>query len=180
MALMHTSYASDGRILGDVLPILFLMLLAIPVAELYVILQVSQQVGVLETIALLVLISAVGAWLLKQQGLATWARLQRTLAEGRVPGKELTDGALILFGGALLLTPGFLTDIVGIVLLFPVTRAAVKRAARPLLARWAHRKSPAFRIYETTATRTSRPSPREHPSRHPALRDGEDDSPDRG
>jgi UPF0716 protein FxsA len=140
--------------------VLFVALLAIPIAELWVILQVADGIGVLNTIALLILVSVAGAWLLKQQGLATWARLQRTLAAGQMPTREVTDGALILFGGALLLTPGFLSDCVGLVLLIPPTRALVKRMFRPVLARWAERRfvpPGGRRVYDTTVVREPRP-----------------------
>ena len=76
--------------------ILFVLLLALPVAELWVIIQVSHYLGLLATLGLLILVSVAGAYLLKQQGMATWARLQLSLAEGRMPTKEVTDGALIL------------------------------------------------------------------------------------
>lgn len=122
-------------------PLIFLFLLAMPIVELYVIVQVAGQVGVLETLALLVAISIAGAWLLKQQGLATWKSLQQTMARGQVPNKEVTDGALILFGGALLLTPGFVTDAFGLVLLLPPTRALVKSSFRKLFAGWVTRRA---------------------------------------
>lgn len=166
---------------------LFVLLIGMPIAELYVIVQVAQGIGVLETLVLLIGISVAGAWLLKQQGLATWARLQQTLARGEMPGKEVTDGALILLGGALLLTPGFLTDAVGLVFLIPPSRAAVKRASRGLLKGWAKKQyAPGVRIYNATVVRNrteergttqSPPQPRPLGSSHP--RD-EDDSPGRG
>jgi UPF0716 family protein affecting phage T7 exclusion len=167
------------------MPIIFLLLLAIPIAELYVIVQVADAIGILETLALLILISVAGAYLLKQQGMATWARLQETLARGQVPTREVTDGALILFGGALLLTPGFLSDCVGLVLLFPPTRAIVKSASRRLFARWAERRfvPPGGRrvYYETTVTRSRPRGPdSSHPTSSQHLESGEDDSPDRG
>jgi UPF0716 protein FxsA len=161
-------------------PLLFALLLAVPIAELWVILQVADAIGILETIGLLILISIVGAWLLRQQGLATWARLQRTLAAGRMPTAEVTDGALILFGGALLLTPGFLTDCVGLVLLFPLTRAVVKAAARRLLARWAERRyvpPGGRRIYSATVVGPDPTSPK---PRGLDPESDEGDSPDRG
>src|SRR5918996_37282 len=110
-----------------------------------------------------VIVSVAGAWLLRQQGTATWRRLQETLRRGEVPTKEATDGALILLGGALLLTPGFVTDVVGLVLLFPVTRAVVKRVARRFLGRVAAvRFGPTGvagrRIYDTRVTRVRRPT----------------------
>src|SRR5919106_4220252 len=135
---------------GEMLGILFALLIVVPIVELWVIVQVAGSIGLLETIALLIAVSATGAWLLKQQGMATWRRLQATLERGEVPTREVTDGALILFGGALLLTPGFVTDAIGIVLLLPPTRAAIKGAARRSLARWARGRS-GVRIHTTTA-----------------------------
>ncbi len=138
-------------------PLIFLLLLAMPVVELAVIVQVAEEIGVLETLAVLVAISVAGAWLLKQQGLATWRSLQATTARGQVPTKEATDGALILFGGALLLTPGFVTDAFGLVLLLPPTRALVKSSFRKLFARWAiKRAGPAGKVYSATVTRVRR------------------------
>ena len=158
-----------------------MLLLVIPVAELYVIVQVADAVGFFETLALLIGISIAGAYLLKQQGLVTWVRFQDALARGEVPARQITDGALILLGGALLLTPGFLTDAVGLVFLLPPTRAVIKSASRRLLGGWAARRfvPGGRRIYTTGVTRTRRtyhddPSRRE-PTR---LRPGEDDSPD--
>jgi len=163
--------------------ILFLFLLVIPVAELYVIVQVADAVGFFETLVLLIGISIGGAYLLKQQGLATWVRFQDALARGEIPTRQVTDGALILVGGALLLTPGFLTDAVGLVLLLPPTRAVIKSASRRLLGRWAERRfvPGGTRIYTTGVTRTRRTShddPSRRPGESPRLRPGEDDSPD--
>lgn len=154
--------------------LIFLLLLATPVIELAVIVQVAQQVGVLETVALLVGISIAGAWLLKQQGVATWRSLQATMARGQVPTKEATDGALILFGGALLLTPGFVTDAFGLVLLLPPTRAVVKSSFRRLFGRWAVRRGGrAGTVYTATVTRV-RPSPGARPSDSAGRLPGED------
>ena len=122
-------------------PLLLVLLLVVPLVELWVIVSVASSVGVPETILLLVAISAAGAWLLKQQGLATWRRLQQSLQRGAMPAEEVTDGALILFGGALLLTPGFLTDLIGLLLLLPPSRAVVKRAFRKAFALWLGKKT---------------------------------------
>jgi UPF0716 protein FxsA len=150
-------------------PLIFLLLLAMPVVELAVIVQVAEEVGVLETLALLVVVSVAGAWLLKQQGLATWRSLQATMARGEVPTKEATDGALIMLGGALLLTPGFVTDAFGIVLLLPPTRAIVKSAFRKLFGWWAVRRAGgAGTVYSATVTRVRRsPGPRPSGSSSP-------------
>lgn len=111
--------------------LLLVLFVAVPALELYVILQAADAFGVLETVAALVLISFAGAWLCKREGFSTLAKIQGALNEGRIPTRELQDGALILLAGALLLTPGFLGDVVGIFLLFPPTRAL----ARTFLAR---------------------------------------------
>jgi UPF0716 protein FxsA len=112
--------------------LLLVLFVAVPAAELYVILQVADTFGGVQTIVALLLISAFGAWLCKLHGYATLGKIQAALDEGRIPTRELQDGALILLAGALLLTPGFLGDIVGILLLLPPSRAV----ARTLLARF--------------------------------------------
>jgi UPF0716 protein FxsA len=108
--------------------LLALLFLAVPVAELYVILQVTHSVGVPETILLLIGVSVVGAWLAKVAGLGVLNRVQQTVRAGRVPSAELVDGALVLFAGALLITPGFLSDCLAILLLLPPSRAVVRGA----------------------------------------------------
>lgn len=107
--------------------LLALLFLVVPLVELYVIFQVGDAIGALNTVAILLLDSLIGAWLMKREGLAVFHRLQAKLEQGEVPGSELVDTFLILFGGALMLTPGFLTDIVGILLLLPPLRAVVRR-----------------------------------------------------
>ena len=99
-----------------------------PIVELYVIIQVAQVIGGWETVALLIVESILGVWLMKRQGRGVLARIQSSLDAGRMPTKELVDGGLILFAGALMLTPGFVTDILGFVLLVPPTRALVRVA----------------------------------------------------
>jgi UPF0716 protein FxsA len=108
--------------------VLFLLLLVVPIAELYVIVKVAGGIGVLNTLALLILVSIAGAWLVKWQGVATIARFQRRLMSGQLPTAELVDGILIITAGALLLTPGFLTDALGILLLVPPVRIVVRSA----------------------------------------------------
>jgi UPF0716 protein FxsA len=107
--------------------LLVVVFIVVPIAEIYVLLQIGRAIGFLPTIALLILDSVLGSWLMRSQGRAAWLRFNRALAEGRVPGREVIDGVLIIFGGALLLTPGFLTDILGLVLLLPPTRAVVRQ-----------------------------------------------------
>src|SRR3954462_4093745 len=104
------------------MPLLILLFIVVPIAELYVILKVGDLIGILPTIALLIADSLLGAWLLRSQGRNVWRRFQETMQAGRVPHREVLDGALVIFGGAFLITPGFLTDIVGVLLLLPPTR----------------------------------------------------------
>lgn len=111
-----------------------LLLVVAPLVELYVIIQVAHVIGAWETIALLVLESMVGAWLLKRQGLSVLARVRDAVDHGRVPGKELVDGLLIVVAGALMLAPGFIGDVIGYLLLIPPTRALVRA---PLMKRFA-------------------------------------------
>jgi UPF0716 protein FxsA len=94
-----------------------------------VIIQVGQAIGALWTIAILIADSVIGARLLGWQGRAAWRRLREAIAAGRMPHRELLDGAMIVVGGTLLLTPGFITDVVGLLLLLPPTRAVIRRAA---------------------------------------------------
>jgi UPF0716 protein FxsA len=103
------------------------LFVVVPLVELYVILQVGQEIGVWWTIALLFAGSVAGSLLLRSQGRSVWRRFRETLAAGRPPAREVADGALIIFGGALLLAPGFVTDAVGFFLLLPPTRAIVRR-----------------------------------------------------
>ena len=106
--------------------LLVFIFIVVPIAELYVLIQIGQAIGILPTIAILILDSILGAALMRSQGRAAWMRFNRALAEGRVPGREIIDGVLVIFGGALLLTPGFLTDILGLTLLLPPTRAVIR------------------------------------------------------
>ena len=117
------------------LPYLVIGFIVVPLAELYVIVQVGGAIGVLRTIALLLAISLAGAWLVRREGTRAWRAVQVALAEGRMPGSEIVDGALVLAGGVLLLTPGFITDAAGFLLVVPPTRALVRRLTRVWLLR---------------------------------------------
>jgi UPF0716 protein FxsA len=118
--------------------VLFLVVIFIlvPIAELYVIIKVGEAIGLVPTILLLLADAVLGSMLLRHQGRAAWIRFNRALAEGRLPHKEVFDGVLVIMGGALLLTPGFLTDILGLIFLIPPTRALV----RALSARFVRRR----------------------------------------
>jgi UPF0716 protein FxsA len=107
--------------------VLALLFLLVPIAELYVIYQVGDAIGVLWTFLLLAADSLLGSLLLKSQGRAVWQRFNDNLAQGRMPHREVIDGVLVIFGGAFLITPGFITDIVGVTLLVPPSRAVVRR-----------------------------------------------------
>jgi len=108
------------------LPLVLLFVL-VPIAELAIIIQVGQAIGVLPTIALLVADSLLGAALMRSQGRAAWRRFNGALRSGKVPAAEVLDGGLVIFGGACLLTPGFITDVFGFLLLLPPTRAVLRR-----------------------------------------------------
>ena len=105
---------------------LVLIFIVVPIIELYVIIQVGEAIGVWWTIALLIADSLIGSWLMRSQGRAVWRRFQQTVQAGRVPAREVADGVFVILGGALLLTPGFVTDVFGFFLLFPPTRALVR------------------------------------------------------
>jgi UPF0716 protein FxsA len=106
--------------------LLLLLFIVVPIAELAVIIQVGQWLGVWWTIALLILDSILGTVLARTQGRAAWLRFSRAVQAGRPPAREVLDGALVLAGALLLLTPGFITDIAGLALLIPPTRAIVR------------------------------------------------------
>ena len=115
--------------------LLALIFLVMPILELAVIIQVGQFLGVLNTIGVLLLVSVVGAWLVKREGLGVWQRFNTQVRAGIVPTREIADGVLILFAGALLVTPGFVTDLCGILLLLPPVRAGMRRGATRALRR---------------------------------------------
>ena len=106
--------------------VLLLALLCVPLLELYLIIQVADGVGTGQTILLLIAVSVVGAWMVRRSGLGVLNQISARLSRGELPAGELVDGLLILVAGALMLTPGFLTDAVGLLLLFPPTRLAVR------------------------------------------------------
>ena len=109
------------------LPFLLVLFVAVPIIELAAILQVGDWIGFWPTIGLLIADSILGSLLMRSQGRTAWRRFNETIAAGRPPAREVLDGVLIIFGGALLLTPGFVTDIAGILLLLPPTRAVLRR-----------------------------------------------------
>jgi UPF0716 protein FxsA len=110
--------------------LLVVVFVVVPLIELVVILQVGQLLGVGWTVGLLVLFSIVGAALLRHEGRRAWRAFRTAIEAGRWPGDEVTQGALVIVGGTLLLTPGFFTDGVGFLLLIPITRAGMSRLIR--------------------------------------------------
>jgi UPF0716 protein FxsA len=135
-----------------------LLFVVLPVAEIYVLIQIGQVIGPWWTVLLLIADGVLGAWLMKHEGTRAWRSLREALDSGRMPARELADGALILVGGTLLLTPGFLSDVVGFFFVLPFTRPVARRA----LTAWLTRKflggpgSPGFaaRVDARTGSRT--------------------------
>lgn len=144
---------------------LILLFIVVPFAELYVIIWVvGPALGAPLTILLLVADSVLGSWLMRSQGRAVWRRFNQTLAAGQMPHREVIDGVLVIFGGAFLITPGFITDVLGVVLLLPPTRAVVrrvlvKRLGRRLVVAGSGRAARSYDV-EGTATEYDAPPPR--------------------
>jgi UPF0716 protein FxsA len=116
--------------------VLIALFIVVPLVELAIIIEVGREIGVGPTIAVLIADSVLGSLLMRAQGRAAWRRFSEATRAGRPPAREVLDGALIIAGGALLLTPGFLTDVLGLALLLPPTRAVIRRVlARRLLHR---------------------------------------------
>jgi UPF0716 protein FxsA len=140
------------------MPLLALVVLfiVVPLAELYVIYLVGDAIGIIWTLLLLAADSVIGSLLLRSQGRTVWRRFNEALAQGRMPHREVQDGVLVIFGGAFLITPGFITDVVGLLMLLPPTRAVIRRAAMRAIGR---RMS--VRVVEGTATEYEPPPRRE-------------------
>jgi UPF0716 protein FxsA len=108
---------------------LFLLFTVVPAVEIYLLIQVGSAIGGLNTVIILLTMGVLGAYCVRTQGVSTLFRIQRALAEGRFPADELIDGAMVLVGGILLITPGYLSDAVGITFILPPTRSLWKRWA---------------------------------------------------
>jgi UPF0716 protein FxsA len=146
------------------LVLLILLFIALPLAELFVILKVGDAIGAVPTVLLLAADSVLGSVLLRSQGRRVWSRFRQALERGDVPHREVIDGVLVIFGGAFLITPGFLTDIIGILLLLPPTRAGfrvwlIKRLGKRIEIRTSRRSGGDFDV-EGTATDYDAPPPR--------------------
>lgn len=109
------------------MPLLLLLLfVVVPVVEIWVIIQVGQVIGILPTVALLIADALLGTWLFKREGRKAWTAFRDALEQGKVPAREVADGGLVIVGGAFLLSPGFVTDLVGVLCLLPPTRAVLR------------------------------------------------------
>ncbi|WP_305909342.1 FxsA family protein [Methylomarinum sp. Ch1-1] len=110
-----------------IVQIIFLFFLIVPFVEIYLLLQIGGVIGVFPTVFMVVFTAVLGAWLLRKQGLATWQRFQANLNQGAIPAYEMIEGPMLLVGGALLLTPGFFTDVLGFACLVPKLRRKIAR-----------------------------------------------------
>ena len=134
--------------------VLALLFVVLPVIEIYVLIQIGQTIGAWWTVLLLIADGILGSWLMKREGTRAWRALREALDHGRMPARELADGALILVGGTLLLTPGFVSDAAGLFLVLPFTRPV----ARGALTRFLTRKVRAAPGAPGYATRRSGPA----------------------
>lgn len=111
------------------------LLLLVPIIEIIVILAVGQAIGGWLTFFLLLATSALGAWLIKREGGRAWRALNQALRDGRMPARELADGVVVLVGGTLLLVPGFVTDLAGLLLVLPFTRPVARSLLESVISR---------------------------------------------
>ena len=122
---------------------LLILFVIVPVTELYILIEVGKRIGTLTTIGIIIFTGILGAYLVKNQGFMILKKIQNDLNDGIMPGDSLIQGAIILAGGILLLTPGFVTDIVGFIFLIPVSRNVVKK----YLLKWLKGKIKEGNIY---------------------------------
>ena len=115
--------------------VLVVAFVVVPLVEIYVIIQIGQVIGAWWTIALLIADSILGSWLVKREGARAWQALNGALQEGRMPATELADGMLIMMGGLLMLTPGFVLDIAGVLCILPFTRPIGRRLLAGVIRR---------------------------------------------
>jgi UPF0716 protein FxsA len=135
------------------MPQLAALFVVVQIVEIWLLIQVGQAIGGWQTLLLLVADSLLGAWLLRREGRRTWRAFRQALQERRVPAREVADGVLVLVGGTLLITPGFLSDVVGLLFLLPPTRAAI----RPVLTRLVAARFGVVGVLGDAALRTRRP-----------------------
>ena len=133
--------------------VLFVAFVVVPLLELYVLIQVGQVIGAWWTIGLLLADALVGSWLIRREGGRAWQSLTTSLQSGRMPARELADATLILIGGTLMLTPGFVSDVLGVLLILPFTRPLFRRLLTGVVAR-------RFVVLGTGPGNATRPGPR--------------------
>lgn len=143
--------------------LLFIAFVVVPVIEIFVIIQVGALIGVLPTVAILLAVSVFGAWLVRREGRHAWRSLNAAMSRGELPGRELADAALVLIGGTLLLTPGFVTDALGFVFVLPPVRPLVRR----MLLAWARRRT---RVLATHGRHPGAADPGRAPDGQPFVR----------
>lgn len=110
--------------------VLLFLFVGIPAAEIWLLIKVGGEIGVIPTIMIVLFTGVAGAWLAKMEGLSVIGKIRKASAEGRIPGTEMLNGVLVFMGGALLLTPGFITDCVGLLMIFPPTRVLIASVLR--------------------------------------------------
>jgi UPF0716 protein FxsA len=140
--------------------LLLIAFILVPIAEIYVLIKVGQVIGAWWTIVLLIADSAFGSWLIRHQGARAWRALRVALSEGRMPARELADGVLIVVGGTLMISPGFVTDVFGFILILPFTRPLGRRFLTRAVAR---RLGP----IGAQSWSVRRPGPQNHPEGDP-------------
>jgi UPF0716 protein FxsA len=109
---------------------LFMIFAVVPVIELALLINIGSLIGVLNTVIIVILTATIGAYMVRMEGIGVMYRIQRNMQEGIFPGNELINGMMILIAGAMLLTPGFFTDVLGFLMVFPVSREFIKKIAR--------------------------------------------------
>jgi len=120
---------------GWLLPLVVVLLVAVPILEVWLLIQVGQEIGVLATIAILIVVAAFGGWMMRREGSRAWKALNEAFGSGKMPAGELADAALVLVGGVLLMLPGFVTDLIGFFFLLPFTRPLARRILGFFVAR---------------------------------------------
>jgi UPF0716 protein FxsA len=139
------SRTGPGRQYASDVALLLVLLVVVPIIELYVFIQVSNAIGFLNALGIVILISIIGCWLVKRAGTKVWARFNEQLVAQRTPSKEVADGVCLLIAGALLIVPGFVTDAIGLLLLLPPIRSV---ASKSLVRRFTGRAG--FRVITAT------------------------------
>lgn len=142
--------AANRRSGGWILPLILVGMIALPILEIYLIVQLGQLIGAAWTLAILVGEALLGLWLMRREGTRAWKALNESFASGKTPSGELADTALVLVGGVLLVVPGFVTDIFGLLFLVPFTRPLARKVLAFFVARRMSRLGMAYRRRDVT------------------------------